>query len=235
MPEPALIACAHGTNNADGRRRINQLRADMAVLRPGLEVLESYVDVQDPALPDVVGSLPGSATAVVVPLLLSVGYHVRVDIADAVASRPELLAAGPLGPDPRLAQLLHERLGALDAASDEAGASGERWGIVLAAAGSSNPEAAASVEELAADLQALRDEPVLAGYGASAEPSVPDAVARLRADGCTKVAIASYLLAPGYFHDQLGLAGADWVSAPLLPSPLIAELALERYDAAVAG
>ncbi|WP_026555923.1 sirohydrochlorin chelatase [Arthrobacter sp. 35W] len=228
MPTPAIIACAHGTNNAEGQARINQIRADIAALRPGVDVLEAYVDVQDPALPAVVGSLPAGAPAVVVPLLLSVGYHVRVDIAEAVASRPSLAAAEPLGPDPRLAALLDERLGTLDAID------GGSWGVVLAAAGSSNPEAAESVAELAADLQGLRSEPVLAGYGASAEPSVPDAVAALRARGCTHVAIASYLLAPGYFHDQLSLAGADVVSPPLLPSPLIAELALERFDAVVA-
>ena len=46
--------------------------------------------------------------------------------------------------------------------------------------------------------------------------------------------IASYLLAPGFFHDQLAKAGADLVTEPLLPSPVLAEIALERFDAAVA-
>ena len=46
---------------------------------------------------------------------------------------------------------------------------------------------------------------------------------------------ASYLLAPGFFHDQLAKAGADLVTAPLLPSPVLAEIALERYDAALAA
>ena len=50
-----------------------------------------------------------------------------------------------------------------------------------------------------------------------------------------RVVIASYLLAPGYFHDQLAKAGADLVTAPLLPSPVLADIALERYDAALAG
>jgi hypothetical protein len=49
-----------------------------------------------------------------------------------------------------------------------------------------------------------------------------------------RVVIASYLLAPGFFHDQLGKAGADVVTEPLLPSPVLAEIALDRYDAAVA-
>jgi hypothetical protein len=47
--------------------------------------------------------------------------------------------------------------------------------------------------------------------------------------------VSSYLLATGYFHDQLAKAGADVVTAPLLPSPALAEIALERYDAVVAA
>ena len=46
--------------------------------------------------------------------------------------------------------------------------------------------------------------------------------------------MASYLLAPGFFHDQLAKAGADLVTEPLMPS-VLAEIALERYDAALAG
>lgn len=219
-----MIACAHGTNNPQGQECINQLRAEIARLRPGLEVLEAYVDVQEPALPGVVAGLPEDVQAVVVPLLLTVGYHVQVDIAEAVASRPLTAAAAPLGPDPRLAKLLDERLGELPA----------DWGIVLAAAGSSRPEAAEQVEVLAADLAVRRPQRILAAYGASATPSVPEAVAQLRASGAAGVAIASYLLAPGYFHDQLSLAGADSVAGPLLPATLLAELALEHFDTAVA-
>lgn len=220
-----LIACAHGTNDPEGQTRINQLRADIAALRPGLTVVEAYVDVQQPALPDVVAGLAPGARAVVVPLLLTVGYHVQVDIAEAVASRPNTLAAAPLGPDPRLAQLLDERLGTLPPG----------WALVLAAAGSSRPEAAEAIEVLAADLALRRPERVLAGYGASTRPSVPEAVAALRDSGAAGVAVASYLLAPGYFHDQLSLAGADFVAEPLLPSALLARLALGHFDAAVSS
>lgn len=223
VDEMVMIACAHGTNNVEGQARINALRAGIAALRPGLRVLEAYVDVQEPALPDVVAGLAAGGRAVVVPLLLTVGFHVQVDIAEAVASRPDTLAAAPLGPDPRLAKLLDERLGELPPG----------WGIVLAAAGSSRPEAAEQIEVLAADLAVRRRERVVAAYGASALPSVPDAVAALRSGGATGVAVASYLLAPGYFHDQLSLAGADLVAEPLLPSALLAELALEHFDAAL--
>lgn len=241
MNSPIMIACAHGTSSTQGAAEVNALRGAIAALRPGLDVREAYVDVQQPDLVDVVAGLPEGEPAVVVPLLLSVGYHVKVDIARAVKSRPGSAAAAPLGPDPRLAALLDQRL-------REAGVT-DRDVIVLAAAGSSNAKAAVSVEELLGQLQELRSNRMVAAYGASAKPSVPDAVTMLReeleggagagesagaVDVGGRVVIASYLLAPGYFHDQLAKAGADVVTEPLLPSPVLAEIALERYDAAVA-
>jgi len=241
MNSPIMIACAHGTSNTQGAAEVNALRAAIAELRPGLDVREAYVDVQQPDLVDVVAGLPEGEAAVVVPLLLSVGYHVKVDIARAVKSRPGSAAAAPLGPDPRLAKLLDQRL-------SEAGTT-DNDVIVLAAAGSSNPNAAVSVEQLLGQLQQLRSNRIVAAYGASAQPSVPDAVAMLReelaggagagesagaVDVGGRVVIASYLLAPGFFHDQLAKAGADVVTEPLLPSPALAEIALDRYDAAVA-
>jgi sirohydrochlorin ferrochelatase len=241
MNNPVMIACAHGTSSGRGAAEVDALRAGIAALRPGLEVREAYVDVQQPDLVDVVAGLPEGVPAVVVPLLLSVGYHVKVDIARAVKSRPRTLAAAPLGPDPRLASLLDQRL-------REAGVT-DRDLIVLAAAGSSNPSAALSVEELADQLRELRSNRIEPAYGASATPSVPDAVAMLReeAEGGAgagasaggvdlggRVVIASYLLAPGFFHDQLAKAGADLVTEPLLPSAVLAEIALDRFDAAVA-
>nr|WP_218847245.1 CbiX/SirB N-terminal domain-containing protein [Psychromicrobium silvestre] len=218
-----MIACAHGTDNPLGRAEINRLREQIASLRPGLRVLEAYVDVQRPSLEEVLAGLPGGVPAVVVPLLLSVGYHVEVDIPRAVAGRARTTAAAPLGPDPRLAEVLAERLRALPGFDRE-------WGVVLAAAGSSKPGAAKAVEITAKQLGALISQPVLAAFGASAEPKPPAAVEHLRRESA-KVAIASYLLAPGFFHDQLARAGADAVSAPLLPAPVIAQIALDRYDA----
>ena len=222
---PVLIACSHGTDNARGRRAIDAVRAGITALRPEVEVREAYVDVQEPDLVDVVASLPAGRPAVIVPLLLSVGYHVKVDIARAAAGRPGTVPALPLGPDPRLARVLQQRL--IEAGVDDADA------VVLAAAGSSDACAAEDVAEVQAVLAELRTGRVRAGFGSKAVPSVPDAVAAQRAGSGRPVAVASYLLAPGYFHDQLAKAGAEVVSAPLLPSPLVAEIALSRYDDAV--
>ncbi|QSZ53030.1 sirohydrochlorin chelatase [Paenarthrobacter sp. AT5] len=229
MNSPVLIACAHGTRNAEGQAAIRKVMAEIEDLRPGLQVLEAYVDVQDPELSGVVEGLPEGTAAVVVPLLLSTGFHIKVDVPKAIKSRPEVVAARPLGPDPRLAELLAKHL--------RAAGLQDRDGVLLAAAGSSLPDGSVDSEEQARLLAELLPNKVRVAYGASAEPNVPDGVASLRAELAQdggRVFIASYLLATGYFHDQLFKAGADVVTAPLLPSPVLAEIALERYDAVLA-
>lgn len=228
MNSPVLIACAHGTRNAEGQAAIRRVMAEIETLRPGLRVVEAYVDVQEPELGGVVESLPDGTAAVVVPLLLSTGFHIKVDVPKAIKSRPEVVAARPLGPDPRLAELLAAHLRAAGLQEND--------GVLLAAAGSSLPDGSVDSEEQGRLLGELLPNKVRVAYGASAQPTVPDGVASLRAElaadgGTGRVFIASYLLATGYFHDQLAKAGADVVAAPLLPSPVLAEIALERYDA----
>src|SRR4051794_38155090 len=109
--QPVLVACAHGTRNPTGRRLIGELALAARALRPGLRTTAAFVDVQPPTVVDVVRDLAGAGTpAVVVPLLLSGGYHVHVDIAGAVAAHPSAVAAAPRGPDRRLVEVLHDRL-----------------------------------------------------------------------------------------------------------------------------
>jgi sirohydrochlorin ferrochelatase len=226
---PVLVACAHGTRNPTGRRLVAELALAARRLRTGLVTTAAFVDVQPPTVVDVVADLTASGrAAVVVPLLLSGGYHVHVDIAKAVAGADGTVAARPLGPDPRLAAVLRDRL--VQAGADPADPA---TAVVLAAAGSSDPRSVADVERTAELLQDSWGGPVTTGYGSAAQPPVPDAVAAARAAGARTVVVASYLLAPGHFHDKLLGAGADVVTAPLLPDERIAAVLLDRYDAAV--
>jgi sirohydrochlorin ferrochelatase len=205
------------------------LRLDIAAARPGLEVRAAHVDVHKPALDDVARRFAGSGRpVVVVPLLLSTGYHVRVDIAEAVQKHGGRAAAA-LGPDPVLVRILQERLA-------ESGAGPEDV-VVLAAAGSSDPQAAADVDVTVAALATARGgAPVAVGFLASARPTVAEAVATARREHPGRaVAIATYLLAPGFFSARLDAAGADHVAAPLAPHPDLATLALSRFDQALAS
>lgn len=227
-PAPVLVACAHGTRSAAGRAVVRALVDEVRRLRPGLPVAEAFVDVQEPAVGDVVaavaaGAPDGPVAAVVTPLLLSTGVHVRHDIGAAVAGR-RAAAAEPLGPDDRLAGILVERLTEAGATADDA--------VVLAAAGSSDPAAVVAVDAVLAALRARWPGPVTVGYGAAAAPDVATAVVAARATGAPRVVVASYLLAPGHFHGALARAGADVVTEPLGAHPELARIVLDRYDAA---
>lgn len=237
------MACSHGTNDLGGRQAISSILADVRAHRPDLAVHETYVDVQQPQIAEVLAAVLLDSPAVVVPMLLSGGYHVKVDIAEAVTSaalgpvvagvqpaqgagRAAAVAAPPLGPDPRIVAVLRERLA-------EAGVRDEDW-VVLAAAGSSDPGAARDVEQVAAALRSTRTGPVVCGYGSMARPSVREAVDQARSAQTIPgraVAVASYLLAPGFFYDRLLEAGADVVTAPLAPHPALAQIVLDRFDA----
>jgi sirohydrochlorin ferrochelatase len=228
---PVLVACAHGTRNPTGRRLIAELALAARRLRPGLVTTAAFVDVQPPTVVDVVAGLAASGqAAVVVPLLLSGGYHVHVDIAGAVATSGAAVAARPLGPDPRLAAVLRDRL--VEAGADP---TDPLTAVVLAAAGSSDPRSVADVEDTADLLQRNWAGAVTTGYGSAAQPTVADAVTAARRGGAERVIVAAYLLAPGHFHDKLAGAGSDAVTAPLLPDERIAAVLLDRYDAAVAA
>jgi sirohydrochlorin ferrochelatase len=162
----------------------------------------------------------------VVPLLLAAGYHVRVDVAGAVATgRGLAVASAALGPDDAIIDVLVDRLAELGAPTDDT--------LVLGAAGSSDPAAVADVEQVATDLAARLGRPVATGYLSAASPTVEEAVsaARTQADGVTMV---TFLLSPGFFADRLAAMGADRVTGPLAPHPRLAELALRRYDETVA-
>ena len=231
MADPVLVGCSHGTRDPAGRNAVHALLDGVYFARRDLDVREAFVDVQEPEVADVVALALAErpdATAVVVPLLLSAGYHVNVDIARAVEALPGRAVAAPaLGPDPRLVDLLLMRMA-------EAGTEA-RDAVVVAAAGSSDAGAARAVEEVAAALAEVHPGPVSVGYGSAARPSVPEAVAAARATGAPRVVIAAYLLAPGYFHDRLAEAGADVVTAPLAPDHRLVEIVLERYATAAAA
>lgn len=214
---PVLVVVAHGTRSGRGRQQIRTLAAAVAARRPGIDVRLAYLDVQQPRLADLVARL--DRPAVVVPLLLSSGYHVRVDIPAALAG-VDAVATRPLGPDPLLVELLATRIRA----------AGPADAVVLAAAGSSDARSRADVQAVARALPM----PVHVGYASTSAPRVPDVVAGLRAAGAARVTVAAYLLAEGLFHRTLHRAGADAVTGPLATDPAVADLVLHRYDVAAA-
>ncbi len=232
LAPPALLAISHGTSSPSGAAAVAALVEAVAQARPEVAVAGGFVDVQQPDVPTVLGGLPAGAPAVVVPLLLSAGYHVHVDLAQDAAAVEGVTVAPALGPDDRLVELLARRLAEAGLRHDDA--------VVLAAAGSSDARALADCVETAHRLANVLRRSVTVGYISAAGPRLADAVAATRAahPHC-RVVVASYLLAPGYFADLAAAAGADVTSAPLLaagasPPTELVEIVLERHAAASA-
>jgi sirohydrochlorin ferrochelatase len=225
MSRPVLLAVAHGSRDPAAREAVLALTGRAARLAPGVDVRTAFVERAEPSLARALADAArdvGPGGLAVVPLLLSTGYHVHSDIA-ATATPAGVAVAAPLGPDPRLVPALADRLAT-------AGAPGGAP-AVLAAAGSRDPGAAADTRRQAALLAEHLRAPVLAAYLSAGGPTVDEAVAALAAHTGGPVAVATYLLAPGSFHDQLRRSTAAWVSAPLGDHPAVAELILGRFQA----
>lgn len=230
---PALVGISHGTSSPDGQAAVDALMRGVAAAHPELTVALGFVDVQHPNPEETLAALPPQAPAIVVPLLLSAGYHVHVDLTEAVhavTDRAVVLAAA-LGPDDRLVALLQHRLAQAGLASDDV--------LILAVAGSSDPRAVADCRDVAERLAAASGREVSLGFLSAAEPRLADAVAAARSTyPDRRVVVSSYLLAPGYFQSLAEKAGADVVTAPLLtphdPAPgLLVDVVSSRYRAAV--
>ena len=239
---PPLVAVAHGSQDPRAAAVISDLmalvraRADRSGLS-ALRVRAAFLGHALPSVPDVLASLAagGDRAAVVLPLLLTDAYHSDTDLPavlhDAHGRLPRLQVSygRPLG---RHAGLLH----ALDRRLAEAGmpATPADTAVVLAAAGSSRPAASAAVARVAAAWQSARGwRAVVPAYASAASPTPGEAVAGLRRAGAPRVAVATYLLAPGWFADQVRqaslAAGAATVSAALGAAPEVADLVVERY------
>lgn len=237
---PPLVAVAHGSRDPGAARATEDLLAAVRRARPGLDVRASYLDHASPLLADALTGLvgrgaatgqpdePGEPDAVVVPLLLGAAYHSGVDIPRAITgSGARAVQADVLGPDRLLLDALDRRLAEAGVAPGDPSTA-----VVLAAAGSTSPDAVAAVRLMAREWARRDWWDVTAAFASAARPSVRDAVAGLRTRGAPRVAVASYLLFPGLFADALMTAGADLTTAPLSAAPEVVRVVLARYDAA---
>jgi sirohydrochlorin ferrochelatase len=218
---PVLLAVAHGSRHGAAQDSVAALACRVRQLAPALDMRVAFVQHAEPSLAEALAAADGQV--VVVPLLLSAGYHVTLDISGAARAAGALVAA-PLGPDARLADALADRLAQ---AGRPAGAP-----IVLAAAGSADPAATADVTRQAGLLADRLGAPVTAAFTAAGEPTVPQAIAALHSGTGRPVSLATYLLSPGQFNDRLRGTAATWVSAPLGDHPEVARLVLDRFSAA---
>ncbi|PKI91529.1 cobalamin biosynthesis protein CbiX [Actinomycetales bacterium SN12] len=225
MARPALLAVSHGTSDADGARSIAALVDRVAERLPDVHVRAAFVDVQQPDAARALAAIDGPV--VVVPLLLSQGFHVHHDLHGIAVDRPDAVVTDPLGPDALLAEVLAMRLDGIPHPDAP---------VVLAVAGSRDERSVADAEGMSALLRARTGRRVDLAYLAARHPDLrtvlraaPDAV------------VATYLLGRGFFFDlAVRHAGAHPITPPLLDDLLpdggipeaLVDLVVGRYAAA---
>jgi sirohydrochlorin ferrochelatase len=235
-PRLAVVLVAHGSRDPRAAASTSALARAVAAAHPGWEVHASYLDHAGPRPLDVLAELSarGHRRVVLVPLLLTAAYHGRVDVpavADAARAARLPIAvtiADVLGPvSPVLVAGLVRRLPDPDLDA-----------VVLAAAGTRDAAARATVEEAAAALGTRLGVPSAVAYASAAPPTAAAAVSALGAAGAERVGVAAYFLAPGRLYDaavESALsAGAVTVAHPLGDAPELVRLIGMRVDEALA-
>lgn len=214
-----LVTVAHGTRHASGNdvaAELTQMASDLL----GVSSQVSYVELCAPLLADVMRQRV--APSVVVPLLLSTGFHVRHDLPAAVAlSAAPVAVAPPLGPDPLLArtQVVRLQLAGAEPGQD----------VVMVAAGSQDPLALD-------DLEQAREHLAHAWGGTVRLAALSGPLDRPVDVVRPGDAVSPYLLAEGFFAARTRdeSAAATVVADVLGPHPLLAELIARRSHQAVA-
>ncbi|MFE1579725.1 sirohydrochlorin chelatase [Streptomyces fradiae] len=235
MAGPALLVVAHGSRDPRHAATVHALVRAAGALRPGVRVETAFLDFDVPSVPAALAALAadGVRDVVALPLLLNRAFHAKADLPAALRQAPPVLRvrrADVLGPSPLLLRAVERRL-------YEAGltpADRPATGVVLAGAGSSDPEANAVFAETARELRRTGWCAVRPAFASASLPRTEDAVRALRAEGVRRVAVAPYVIAPGRLPDRIaaGAAGADVLAGVLGPAPELARLLLHRYDEA---
>jgi sirohydrochlorin cobaltochelatase len=250
---PPLLIVGHGTRSdagvAEFTRLVGQVRDRAAGRVPAVD--GGFIELARPSVAEAITGLvpPGTGPwpIVAVPLVLTAAGHGKGDIPAALARElvrhPGLSYSygRPLGPHPVLQDILAARI---DAAL--AGAPRRDAHVVLAARGSTDPDANAEVAKVARLLWEGR------GYAgvefcfiSLAEPSVPAALERAVLLGARHIVVAPYFLFPGVLPDRVVAQSREFaavhrgvrvdVAGLIGACGELTGLVLERYDEALHG
>lgn len=235
-----LLLVAHGSRDPRHAATVRALTRRIRSTRPGLRVGTAFLDFDSPSVAGELDRMAhgGAVRVVVQPLLLSHAFHARHDLPGALraAPAPLLVRQAPvLGPHPLLTAALERRLAEAGLGPHERATTG----VVLAAAGTTDPDAAAVLAGIARTWQRTGWAAVRPAFAAAGLfPGTGDAVRALRAEGVRRVAVAPCVLAPGRLPDRIAAgaaaAGADVVGAVLGAAPELVRLVLLRCEGAMA-
>ena len=196
-----------------------EIAAAVSAARPDLSVSLCYLDVLTPSLKEALDVQAGPV--VVVPVVLSAGYHIQTDIPAVVAGRDGVRVARHLGPDSALSEILASRLAEIRTPQTAS--------VALAAIASSRAEARTDIDRTVELLAARVDLPVVL---VSIFGDVREKLEQLPGP----VAVLPYLVAEGGFTTKLDVAaeGVGTVARPIGADPALVALVLARYEEVLA-
>jgi sirohydrochlorin ferrochelatase len=235
-----ILLVAHGSKDPGAAATTRALARAVAAERPGSTVRAAFLDHAGPRPDEELARLQadGHHEVTVVPLLLTAAYHRKVDVPAVVAKAhadgvriPVTVTdiPGPVAGRVPAALLdgLHRRLAETGTPFDA---------VVLAAAGTRDRAARATVELSARALGHRLRVPCLAAYASASAPTPGEAVAALQRRGARRVAMGTYFLAPGRLYDaaieSARDAGAVAAARPLGAASELVRLVLARVGAA---
>ena len=201
-PPVPLVIAAHGTRVGAGVEACTALVDRVRRLLVDVPTVAAYVELVEPSIDEALaGVLAGQSTprAVVVPLMVGAGGHVREDIPEAIADGrrgvpgAEVAYAEHLGPDPRLRSALRQRTASARGDWPPADVT-----VVLLGRGCSVPEANADHARLARLLWEETDHArVLPAFIQVTRPSLLEGLDEAYALGGRRIVIAVNFLFPG--------------------------------------
>ncbi len=239
---PPLVLAGHGTRDLIGVRNAHVLLDRVRALLPDVRVEAGFVELTPPTITDALGSvLEESGNAVVVPLMIGTGGHVREDIPGSIdaarAAHPDatVVYTRHLGsPAPMLAAV-HQRIAEACDGDDPSGVT-----VVMVGRGTSLADANADHVRLCRIIQEGGGYArVVPAFIQVTQPSLPEALDQALAGGATRIVVMPHFLFPGRLRTWTEEQSAAWASAHpevtvtvadvIGPCDELAEVIVQRY------
>lgn len=242
MTTPLLIA-AHGTRLREGEDACFELARLVGERLPDVPVSVGFVELSQPPIPEalIAALREHGDRAVVVPLMLGTGGHVRADIPEFIDEAIDAVPtahvdyAAHLGPHPRLLDAVEACLTAARGDWAEAETT-----VVFIGRGALVPEANADHVRLGRMLFERGDwADVQTGFIQVKRPSLPEALDRAHAGGARRIVVMGHWLFPGRLRNWTIEQAALWatehpdaevrVADVIGACPELADVVVERY------
>lgn len=240
---PPLVIAGHGTRSPEGIAACQALVDRVRGLLPDVPVRTGFVELTPPTIDEALGELftEGASAAVVVPLMIGTGGHVRDDI-------PEAIEAGKQA-HPGAVVIYTRHLGSpaplVSAARQRMDAARAEWPsdtvtVVFVGRGCSVPDANADHVRLGRVLLETGGyAQVIPAFIQVTGPTLPQALDTAHASGSRRIVVMPHYLFPGQLTLWTHQAVDAWhalhpeadvrVAEPIGDCPELAEVVAKRY------